>query len=341
MTAVPSTSSAALRVSIIMANYNGEKYIGAAMESVLRQTLSQIELIVVDDASADASVSIAAHYAAADPRIKLVTTDSNRGPATARNRALAAAKGEWIAIMDSDDVMHPTRLETLIHAAEGDGADMAADDLIVFYGDGGKPSHSFLANAYGGVAFWAGLADYIRFNTFYSKRPGLGYLKPVIRAGELDAAKVSYNESLKIGEDYDLAVKLLAHGIRYRIYPKQLYYYRKHTASVSHRLSEAAIKAMLAADARLEGQLLAKAPDLGPVLAARTRSLETALAFERFITALKARNLAAAAALACQRPRLVTLLDEPARAQLARLRQAIASSRRFGFNTYLSRDSQG
>lgn len=100
-------------VSVIMANYNGERFLSSAIESVQNQTLADLELIICDDASTDKSVQIISGYASGDARIKLLRTTRNAGPASARNRALDIASGSWIAIMDSDDIMHPARLKTL------------------------------------------------------------------------------------------------------------------------------------------------------------------------------------------------------------------------------------
>ena len=119
-------------ISVIMANYNGAAYIADAVSSVRKQTLTNFEIIISDDASSDRSVDIVSGLAANDARIRLLRSDRNRGPAAARNRALEVARGEWIAIVDSDDFIHPTRLETLINFAVRDGADIVADDLIIF-----------------------------------------------------------------------------------------------------------------------------------------------------------------------------------------------------------------
>ena len=97
-------------VSVIMANYNGSAYLGDAIASVRRQSLRELELIVSDDASTDDSVRIVSEAMGGDPRIRLLRSKQNSGPAAARNKALALAKGDWIAVMDSDDLMHPDRL---------------------------------------------------------------------------------------------------------------------------------------------------------------------------------------------------------------------------------------
>src|SRR5262249_12838616 len=91
--------SAPPAVSVLMANYNGAAYLAAAIRSVQTQSLRSLELIVSDDASTDGSVQIVTELMTSDPRIRLLQSDRNGGPAVARNRALDVAKGQWIAIV--------------------------------------------------------------------------------------------------------------------------------------------------------------------------------------------------------------------------------------------------
>ncbi len=314
----PARTQPPVLVSVIMANFNGARFLPDAIESVRNQTLGDWELLICDDASADGSVAIAARYAALDPRIRLLRNERNLGPAATRNRALSAAKGAWLAIMDSDDIMHPARLKTLIAGAEQEAAGMVADDLIVFYEDRSRPSHGFLSAAYAGKPFWVDAAEFARSNTFYSGGAGLGYLKPIIRADLLGQASCRYDETLGIGEDYDFIFRLLLAGLKYRVIPRQLYYYRKHSASISHRLSSEAARAMLDASSRL-GSLLARASsEIRHAEEERRKSLETVLLFNALIAALKARRLADAAAQIFRRPRLLLLLREPLQAFASR-----------------------
>jgi succinoglycan biosynthesis protein ExoO len=307
-------------VSVIMANYNGARYLADAIDSVRHQTLANLELLVCDDASTDESVTIAQRYCAADGRIKLLRSETNAGPAAARNRGLAAASGSWLAIMDSDDIMHPARLKTLIANAARDGAGIAADDLIVFYQDHARRSHGLLPRAYTQEPFWVDLADFIRSNAFYSKGAGLGYLKPIICADLLRRASYRYDETLSIGEDYDFVFRLLIGGLKYRVYPRQLYFYRKHGASISHRLSSKAANAMLDADRRFRGKLDEASTEVRAAFEARSKSLETVLAFNGLIEALKSHNFAEAAGRILRRPKLLLLLREPALAWCGRIR---------------------
>jgi succinoglycan biosynthesis protein ExoO len=314
-----------IRVSVIMASFNGAHHLPAAIESVRAQTLAEWELLIADDASTDGSAAIAARFAAQDPRIRLIQNEANMGPAASRNRALAEAKGAWLAIMDSDDIMHPARLKTLIAAAERDGAGIVADDLIVFYEDQSRRSHGFLPASLAGRAFWIDATRFVRSNTFYAGGAGLGYLKPIIRADLLAQASCRYDETLTIGEDYDFILRLLLAGLKYRAVPRQLYYYRKHGDSISHRLPGEAARAVLDAGRRALAALADAAPELVSAMRTRNRSLETVLEFNAVIEALKSRRLVAAVARILRRPGLIPLLREPFSAGLSRLLARLSS----------------
>ena len=119
-------------VSVIMANFRGAAHLEAAMRAVLAQSERRLELILADDASDDDSVAIARAVAEGDGRVRVIASARNGGPAATRNLALDAARGDWIAIVDSDDLIHPERLARLVAAAEAAGADLVADDLGPF-----------------------------------------------------------------------------------------------------------------------------------------------------------------------------------------------------------------
>jgi len=96
------------KISVIMPVYNDERFVSAAMGSILRQTFGDFEVIVVDDGSTDATTEIIKGFA--DSRIRIIRQE-NQGPAVARTNGVLAAEGEYIAFMDSDDISEPTRLE--------------------------------------------------------------------------------------------------------------------------------------------------------------------------------------------------------------------------------------
>lgn len=99
------------RFSVIVASCNTADFIAAAIESVQAQTVSDWELIVVDDASTDTTPAILQRYADTDARIRPVFLDTNSGAARARNKAIERARGRYIAFLDSDDLWYPTKLE--------------------------------------------------------------------------------------------------------------------------------------------------------------------------------------------------------------------------------------
>lgn len=99
------------KVSIIMPNYNCEKFIEQTVDSVLAQTYGNWELLIVDDCSTDNSVEIIKNYCEKDERIKLFINEKNSGAAASRNYALREATGRWIAFLDSDDIWLPEKLQ--------------------------------------------------------------------------------------------------------------------------------------------------------------------------------------------------------------------------------------
>lgn len=100
-----------MKVSVVMPAYNAEKYIEAAIQSVLRQTWTEFELLVIDDGSQDSTAEIAERLAAGDERIAVLRGAENAGVSASRNRGVAQAGGEWIAFLDSDDLWREDKLE--------------------------------------------------------------------------------------------------------------------------------------------------------------------------------------------------------------------------------------
>ena len=90
------------KVSVIVPVYNAEKYLQECVDSILRQTLADLELILVDDGSTDTSPALCDRYAEQDLRVRVIH-QANAGSSAARNRGIEVATGEWIAFVDSDD----------------------------------------------------------------------------------------------------------------------------------------------------------------------------------------------------------------------------------------------
>ncbi len=107
-------TSAAPLVSVLMTAFNRERYIGAAIESVLAQTFEDFELVIVDDASTDGTVDVARRYASRDERIRIAVNDRNLGDYPNRNHAASLARGRFVKYHDSDDIMYAHCLATMV-----------------------------------------------------------------------------------------------------------------------------------------------------------------------------------------------------------------------------------
>lgn len=112
-------------ISIIVPVYQVKEYVGECIESLLTQTYTNLEILLVDDGSTDGSGAICDQYAGRDARVRVVHQE-NQGPSAARNAGLDCAKGEYIAFVDSDDVVLPDFIETLFGLVKKYQADIAA-----------------------------------------------------------------------------------------------------------------------------------------------------------------------------------------------------------------------
>lgn len=127
-----------MKLSVIIPVYNVEKYLAACLDSLLAQTMDDLEILLVDDGSTDASGEIADRYAVEHPeKIRCLHVD-NGGQGRARNFALPLARGEYLGFVDSDDWVVPEMYEKLIRRAEESGADIVACDFLERYNDGSE-----------------------------------------------------------------------------------------------------------------------------------------------------------------------------------------------------------
>ncbi len=112
------------KVTVIIPVFNTEKYLKQCLESVLCQSLKEIQVIVIDDASPDACSSIIEEYARRDGRVQHLTHSENRGVSATRNTGLDAAKAEFVFFLDSDDLIPPESLKNLYETAVSDSAEI-------------------------------------------------------------------------------------------------------------------------------------------------------------------------------------------------------------------------
>lgn len=118
-------------VSVLMAVWNAERTVEAAVRSVLRQTWRNLELLIVDDASTDGTWAVLRRLASGDGRVRLVRNHRNVGPYVSKNRALAAAQGAWVTGQDGDDWSHPQRLERHMRLVRAAGGTVQASGALI------------------------------------------------------------------------------------------------------------------------------------------------------------------------------------------------------------------
>lgn len=116
-------------ISIIVPVYRAEPYLPDCLDSILAQTFSDLEVILVDDGSPDNCLAICREYAARDSRISVIHQE-NQGQAAARNHALSQARGQWVCFVDSDDLIHPQMVELLYRAAVDSGAPISMCQML-------------------------------------------------------------------------------------------------------------------------------------------------------------------------------------------------------------------
>ncbi|MFE0017076.1 glycosyltransferase family 2 protein [Mesorhizobium sp. NPDC059054] len=302
-------------VTFVIAAYNAETSIARAIESALAQRGVSIEIIVVDDRSSDRTVEIACAFP--PEQVKVIALDQNRGPGGARNAGLEAARGRWIAVLDSDDTVHPERLKCMIARAETQGAQIAVDNLEVVRDAAGTRETMFeakLLEAHPELM----LADFIAANIMFEGTFSFGYMKPIFERRFLEQHGLRYDETLRIGEDYIFLASTMAKGGRCVVEPTVGYAYHIRQGSISRVLELHHVEAMLKADATfLEQHVLD--PRSAAAQMRRTRSLRQAASFLKLVHYLKARAPFHAVVTALRDPAALRHLGMPIAARMRRL----------------------
>jgi glycosyltransferase involved in cell wall biosynthesis len=209
-----------------MTSYNHEKFVSEAIESVLGQDFEDLELIIVDDASTDASRQIIQKYAMEDARVRVILHETNCGIAKTMNDGIAAAKGKFLTDIASDDVWMKDKLSKTLAVLESD------EDLVVWteaeiIDESGQPVAStwseFTNDVYDVSAKKTG-------DTFHDH---LGRWEQLIGSMIFKRANlggIRYDESLKYANDYKLSLELAAKYTFYFI-PEPLTQYRIHASN--------------------------------------------------------------------------------------------------------------
>lgn len=313
-------------VSIIIATQNNENTIGKAVASAQNQTVQDIEIIIVDDASTDSTYDHVARLAAGDRRIKCVRLRQNLGPSGARNAALGHATGEWISILDGDDWYEPNRLEVLLRAAYDYKADLVADNLKIY---DRSLQCSNLRTYHGTKAikvvpltaktFFDGDNPRMTYNN-------TGFIQPLVSRMFLIKHEIRYNTSYLVGEDSFFVAEILLHGARGFIVPGAFYNYVypislttgkawPHSHSVRHYNVEDLCRSC---NELLQKYGTAMTMDVRHALLRRRRLYARSANFEKMRDGLRRRQFARTAWIAFSQPAVLVLVGHKFVALLAK-----------------------
>ena len=219
-------------ISVIIPAYNCESYVTEALLSALNQTYKNIEVLVIDDASTDNTLKIAQSFS--DDRLQVFANEKNLGAGPTRNFAIKQARGEWIALLDSDDWFAPTRLEALFQIAHSEKANLIADNLL-FIRDGAETPHATLTEVSSEKVTSPKKVDLLTFlkADTCGKFALFSYTKPLIKRDFLVRHHIGYDaDSTQVGEDFRFYLRCLVHGACFFYTPEAYYFQRLRTGSL-------------------------------------------------------------------------------------------------------------
>lgn len=295
-----------IQASVIIPAYNAEAFVAGAIASALAQTEPHIEVIVIDDASTDATAAAVAQLAARDERVRLLPSAVNGGPGAARNRGLDAARGQWIALLDADDGFAPRRLETLLALGERHGVDLVSDNLLLCPEDGSIDAGPMFPAHMLSCAQLLSPAEFVAGNVGSRRAPrvSLGFMQPIFRRDFLDRNGIRYEERNRFGEDFLLYLDCLLRGARWWVTPEPMYRYAVRAGS----LTEVQTAADLLRIREREEMLLRADPmvaadrDLARALRRHKAVIDRCYYYRAFTDAVKARALGRALRLLFDTP---------------------------------------
>lgn len=225
-------SAAQPAATIAIPVFNSASTLERCIRSAMAQTRTDIEILVLDDCSTDNSAAIAQALAREDPRVVPLSVTPNRGKPHAMNQMTRRATGRWLAVLDADDAFHPERLERLIDAAEREGVEMAADNLV--YIDSG-------ADAVVRTAFDTGVPprtlsrqDLLSGSDSYAEFD-FGILKPLMRLDFLRRHGLAYHEQTRLAEDFYYLMNFFVAGGRGVLLGEALYYWTMPFGTISRQ----------------------------------------------------------------------------------------------------------
>jgi len=233
------------KISVIIPAYNAAVFLPACLDSILSQSLRELEVIIIDDGSSDATPAICSQYAGADARVRVVSTH-NAGVSAARNAGILRSSGEFIWFVDADDTVEPGACAALYALAVMQGADAVVFDFSRVEGSSDSwPCQSvFTGGTYEGdsivndllarfIGFsYSGIHCWLRGETggLYVENPALW--RTLLRGDVIRDSGLLFDPSLRVGEDTIFLSLFLSYASRVIVTHSLMYRQLLHSASV-------------------------------------------------------------------------------------------------------------
>ncbi|WP_455659338.1 glycosyltransferase family 2 protein [Phocaeicola faecalis] len=204
-------------ISVIIPVYNAEKYLSRCLDSLLVQTLTNFEILIINDGSSDGSAALCDKYASNDSRIR-VFHNTNQGVSKSRQFAIEQSTGEFTIHVDSDDWVEPNMLEELYNKIKGSNADMVICDFFVETMKGSQYSKQNIIQSNSKSVLQSLLTNKLMGNVW----------NKLIRRDCYEKYNVKFPSQLNYCEDYLVCVQLLIHNdLKVVYHPKAFYHYDK------------------------------------------------------------------------------------------------------------------
>jgi len=207
-------------ISVIIPVYNVEHYLARCLDSVLSQSHSNLEVLIVDDGSTDGSGAVCEEYSKRDDRVRTFCI-TNAGVSAARNAGLDAARGDWVAFIDSDDWIEPDMLEKLLRAAMESGAQLAASGYVKYYPEG--KSEKVTCPELAGVVTSTDILEYHVFVNDFIRVWSILYSRNLLEPG--GGAKMRFRTELFQCEDTTFVVEVMLLAGSFVYVPEAPYHY--------------------------------------------------------------------------------------------------------------------
>jgi succinoglycan biosynthesis protein ExoO len=201
-------------VSIIAPAWNAAHHMERAVASVVAPNGPSIQVVIADDASTDQTPDVVGLLR--NSQVSYLRLPINGGPSAARNAALAAARGRWIAVLDADDAMLPGRLADPIGTAEASELDIIAGNMRVESATGSR--ELFFDEDLDGNIQRLDPGEHVRRNLLFARGRGDGYLKRIFRSAFLHRHDLRYDPAMRTGEDF-MQVSAFASEVVRRLAP--------------------------------------------------------------------------------------------------------------------------